>query len=143
MHKHISLYFENFRCLILSPGIDDFSNLFLGKLYENPKQSKPFSLKLLSVSHFGQTLFTECMGHCSNFRKQQTGLNCVCSDNNDNLAPQTNLALLYHSSLPCRVHAIHFQHCWYLRYQNFGHTVFMKLSFPHLQSNGFENSQCH
>ena len=39
--------------------------------------------------------------------EQYTGLNCINSDNNDNLAPKTNLTCLYHSSIPRRVHAIH------------------------------------
>ena len=34
--------------------------------------------------------------------EQYTGLNCINSDNNDNLAPKTNLTLLNQSSIPCK-----------------------------------------
>ena len=49
---------------------------------------------------------------------------CI-SDNNENLAPYTNLALLYHSSVPCRVHSLHIQYCWYPQYWIFGHITFV------------------
>ena len=41
--------------------------------------------------------------------EQYTGLNCINSDNNDNLAPKTNLTLLNQSSIPCKMNALRIQ----------------------------------
>ena len=50
-------------------------------------------------------------------------------DIDDTLAPKTNLALLYFSSIQCRVHAIHIQYCWYPRYWIFGHLILSNCHF--------------
>ena len=81
-----------------------------------PLQSKPYSFKQLPMSPFEQSIFVECYSHCSYFSEQYTSLNCIFSGNNDNLTPYTNLALIYHISMPCRMHSIHIQYCWYPQY---------------------------
>ena len=109
---------------------------FWGKSMKIRLQSTPFSLKQLLVSPFAQTLFAEYKSHCSYFSEQYIGLNCICSENNDNLASKTNLALLYQSSFPCRVHTIdESMPYWYPRFWFFGHTIFKQPSFRHFLSN--------
>ena len=109
------------------------------KLYENPAlQSEPLWLKQLPLSLFGHGWFVERRSHCSYLIEQHWGLNC---DNDGSLAPYTKLTRLYFSSIPYRVHAIHIQCCWYLRYWIFGNPILKQLSFLHLLSICFENSQ--
>ena len=91
-----------------------------------PLQSKQFQLNKLPTSPLGKP----CL----------LSLNFIYSDNNDYLARKTNLALPNHSSMPCRVHAIHIQYCWYPQYWIFWHTIFKQLYFLQ-KSIGFENSQ--
>ena len=93
-----------------------FLQSFWGNSMKIPLQSKPFSFNQLPESLFGQNLFVDCESLCSYFSEQYTGLNCINSDNNDNLAPKKTLTCLYHSSIPRRVHAIHIQYCWHPRY---------------------------
>ena len=70
-------------------------------------QSKPYSIKQLPVSPLGKLGTYE------------------------NLVHTTNLARLYHSSTPCRVHAIHIQYFRYQRYWIFEQASFKQLSFLH------------
>ena len=87
------------------------------KVYENPAlQSEPLWIKQLPVSLSGQARFGERQSHWSYLIEQYTGLNCA---NDDSLAPLTTLTLLYFSSIPYRVHAIHIQYCWYLQLLDF------------------------
>ena len=46
-------------------------------------------------------MFVDCESHYSYYNEQYTDLTYIYSDNNDSLAPWTNMAILYHSNMPC------------------------------------------
>ena len=62
--------------------------------------------------------------------EQYTGLNCIKSENYDDLAPKTNLTLLNQSSIPCKMNALRIQKFYDIF--NFGHTIFKRLSLLNL-----------
>ena len=108
MHKHISLQCVNFDRRIILTEMYHF--IIFNHFVETMKillQSKPFSLKQLLMCFFWQTRFVECESHCSHFREQYIRSNQFYSGNNNNMAPQTNLPLPYHCSMPCRLHVVY------------------------------------
>ena len=107
--------------LIIPAEINNFSNPFWRNSIEVSLQSKPFSIKLLPQSPFKKILFVE---------RWNLSSNCLYSGSNENLAPSTNLAFVYHSSMPCRVHATHIQYFWYPQYWIFGFQATSISSFP-------------
>ena len=118
--QHFLLGNAEHNSLIIPAEIDNFSNPFWRNSIEISLQSKPFSIKLIPQRPFKKVLFVE---------RWNLSSNCLYSGSNENLAPSTNLAFVYHSSMPCRVHAPHIQYFWYPWYCNFGHAVFKQISY--------------
>ena len=99
--------------MIIFQEFDDFSNLFSGKICENPIAINAILIKTV----IGKPWWANLVCWIWESLQLYTCLNCICSEDNDNLALKTNLAHLYQSSLPCRVHAIdECMLCWYPRF---------------------------
>ena len=80
--KHISLKVVK----IIPAGIESFSNPFWQTLWKSPC-NKAILIKTTTVNLLKPNPVFECKSHCSYFKEQPTGLNCIYSGNYDNLAP--------------------------------------------------------